>query len=85
MLLGVCGTHKLEGIVSKRADRPYVSGKTKDWIKVKCPNWREQNSWRHEFFSKQRGHSRAVRARSHAGLVAVLLCALAKSYRRAAL
>ncbi|HLJ52149.1 MAG TPA: DNA ligase D, partial [Rhizomicrobium sp.] len=26
----------LEGIVSKRADRPYVSGRTADWLKVKC-------------------------------------------------
>jgi bifunctional non-homologous end joining protein LigD len=26
----------LEGIVSKRADLPYRSGRTKDWLKVKC-------------------------------------------------
>ena len=26
----------LEGSVSKRADRPYISGRTRDWIKVKC-------------------------------------------------
>jgi len=26
----------LEGIVSKRADRPYVSGRTDDWLKSKC-------------------------------------------------
>jgi len=26
----------LEGIVSKRADRPYVSGRGKDWLKIKC-------------------------------------------------
>jgi bifunctional non-homologous end joining protein LigD len=26
----------LEGIVSKRADLPYHSGRTKDWLKVKC-------------------------------------------------
>jgi ATP-dependent DNA ligase len=25
----------LEGLVSKRADRPYRSGRSKDWIKVK--------------------------------------------------
>ena len=25
----------LEGIVSKRADRPYISGRTKDWLKIK--------------------------------------------------
>jgi bifunctional non-homologous end joining protein LigD len=26
----------LEGVVSKRADSPYRSGRTEDWIKVKC-------------------------------------------------
>ena len=26
----------LEGIMSKRADRPYVSGRGKDWLKIKC-------------------------------------------------
>jgi hypothetical protein len=28
----------LEGIVSKRRDRPYRSGRCSDWIKVKNPN-----------------------------------------------
>jgi ATP-dependent DNA ligase len=27
----------LEGIVSKRRDRPYRSGRSPDWIKVKNP------------------------------------------------
>jgi bifunctional non-homologous end joining protein LigD len=27
---------RLEGIVSKRRDRPYVSGLSKDWLKIKC-------------------------------------------------
>ena len=26
----------LEGVVSKRVDLPYVSGRTKDWLKIKC-------------------------------------------------
>ncbi len=30
-----CG-HKLEGIVAKRADRPYRSGRGRDWLKIKC-------------------------------------------------
>ena len=29
---------KLEGIVSKRADSPYRSGRTENWIKTKCVN-----------------------------------------------
>lgn len=31
----------LEGIIGKRSDRPYVSGRTKDWIKVKCDRRQE--------------------------------------------
>ena len=31
----VCETG-LEGVVSKRADSPYVSGRTKAWLKIKC-------------------------------------------------
>jgi bifunctional non-homologous end joining protein LigD len=27
----------LEGIVSKRRDRPYVSGRSRNWIKVRNP------------------------------------------------
>jgi hypothetical protein len=34
-LLAACAEWKLEGIVSKRIDRPYRSGPTKDWSKVK--------------------------------------------------
>jgi bifunctional non-homologous end joining protein LigD len=33
----------LEGIVSKKAAAPYRSGSKCDWIKVKCPSWREAN------------------------------------------
>jgi bifunctional non-homologous end joining protein LigD len=28
----------LEGIVAKRRDRPYRSGRSPDWIKIKSPN-----------------------------------------------
>ena len=52
-LLVECSKRKLEGIVSKRIDRPYTSGRSGDWIKVKCPEWREKNSWRGEFFQKR--------------------------------
>jgi bifunctional non-homologous end joining protein LigD len=31
----------LEGIVSKRADRPYISGRGKDWLKIKCKRGEE--------------------------------------------
>ena len=28
---------ELEGVVSKRAEAPYRSGRSEDWVKVKCP------------------------------------------------
>jgi bifunctional non-homologous end joining protein LigD len=52
-LLSACKAQGLEGIVSKRIDKPYRSGPSKDWIKVKCPQWRENNQWRHDFFARQ--------------------------------
>lgn len=52
-LLAACSKFKLEGIVSKRLDRPYISGRTNTWIKVKCAGWREANR-RHEFFNKEK-------------------------------
>ena len=33
--------YSLEGIISKRADRPYKSGRTTDWLKIKCLNRQE--------------------------------------------
>jgi bifunctional non-homologous end joining protein LigD len=53
-LLAMCAKMRLEGIVSKRLDRPYVSGPTRDWIKVKCAAWKEANRWRAEVFEKTR-------------------------------
>jgi len=41
-LLAACDARELEGIISKKKDEPYRSGKG-DWIKVKCRSWRETN------------------------------------------
>ena len=43
----------LEGIVSKRRDAPYRSGKC-DWVKVKCVAWREANKNRGDLFNKEK-------------------------------
>jgi bifunctional non-homologous end joining protein LigD len=32
----LASAHELEGIVSKRVDLPYHSGRSQDWLKVKC-------------------------------------------------
>lgn len=53
-LFKTCTDRRMEGIVSKRVDRPYQSGESRDWIKVKCPEWKERNTWRHEFFGKRK-------------------------------
>lgn len=38
----------LEGIVSKHADTAYRSGRCADWVKTKCPAWRNANRGRFE-------------------------------------
>ena len=40
----------LEGIVSKKRDQPYRSGKNVGWVKVKTAAWREANRDRWEMF-----------------------------------
>ena len=37
-----------------RADAPYRSGKRPEWIKTKCPAWREANKERFETMKKPR-------------------------------
>lgn len=54
VLIKACARMKLEGIVSKLVDSSYRSGPSKEWIKVKCLEWREDNRWRHEFFERNR-------------------------------
>jgi bifunctional non-homologous end joining protein LigD len=49
LLLLECRKRGLEGIVSKKKDAPYRSGKC-DWIKVKCAEWREANKDRGDLF-----------------------------------
>ena len=54
ILLEHCGRLGLEGVVSKRVDRPYVAGPTptRAWVKTKCPQWRRDNANRHKLFEK---------------------------------
>ena len=51
-LLAECRRLGLEGIVSKRKDQPYRSGKC-DWIKVKTAQWREANKDRGDLFGQR--------------------------------
>lgn len=45
----------LEGIVSKRADSTYRSGRCSNWVKVKSPQWRERNRDRFERMTGRQG------------------------------
>ena len=52
-LLKAADRIKLEGIVSKRRDAPYRSGKQYGWVKVKC-EWRAANKERWRLFERHR-------------------------------
>ena len=52
-LLAVAEQWKLEGVVSKKLDQPYKSGKNPGWVKVKTASWREANQSRWELFQRQ--------------------------------
>jgi ATP-dependent DNA ligase len=51
-LLKAADRMKLEGIVSKRRDAPYRSGKQSDWVKIKCAAWRAANKERWRLFER---------------------------------
>ena len=52
-LLKAADRMKREGIVSKRRDAPYRSGKQYGWVKVKC-EWRAANKERWRLFERHR-------------------------------
>ena len=60
-LLRVVQKMGLEGVVSKKADEPYVSGKNPNWIKVKTRAWREANKDRWELFDKSAARRQSER------------------------
>jgi len=50
-LLAACAERGLEGIVSKRSDKPYRSGSSHDWVKVKTAVWKAANRERGKLFA----------------------------------
>ena len=48
VVLQAAETNRLEGIVSKRADMLYRSGRRPEWIEVKTVVWRDTNQDRYE-------------------------------------
>jgi bifunctional non-homologous end joining protein LigD len=51
-LLAECDRRGLEGVVAKHKQGIYRSGRSTEWIKVKCPTWREANRNRGELFGE---------------------------------
>ena len=47
-LMNACMEHGLEGVVSKKRDAPYRSGRSPTWLKSKTPTWRQANKDRWE-------------------------------------
>lgn len=43
----------LEGVVSKRFEAPYRSGRRGEWVKVKCPKWLAANRERWRVFARR--------------------------------
>jgi len=41
----------LEGVVSKRTNSKYRSGRSRDWVKIKTPTWRKRNEQRWKLFN----------------------------------
>jgi bifunctional non-homologous end joining protein LigD len=48
----------LEGVVSKRCDAPYRSGRRPEWVKIKTDSWRRANRERWRLFEKHPGSRR---------------------------
>jgi len=53
-LLRACEAREMEGIVCKRVDAPYRSGRCATWVKVKCAGWRAANRERYRLFENAR-------------------------------
>ena len=51
-LMQWCEKFKLEGVVSKKRDAPYVSGECRSWVKSKCATWKEENKERWRSFEE---------------------------------
>ena len=49
-----CSKFEFEGIVSKRLSSRYTSGPSRNWVKVKCPDWKRDNAERHKLFEGSR-------------------------------
>jgi bifunctional non-homologous end joining protein LigD len=54
LLFDHCDKFGFEGVVSKRLASRYSSGPSRNWLRVKCPNWKRINAERHKIFEAPR-------------------------------
>ena len=54
VLFDHCNRFGFEGVVSKRLASRYSSGPSRNWVKVKCPDWKRINAGRHKLFEAPR-------------------------------
>jgi bifunctional non-homologous end joining protein LigD len=54
VLFDHCNKFGFEGVVSKRLASRYSSGSSRNWVKVKCPDWKRINVERHKLFEGAR-------------------------------
>ena len=50
VLFDHCNRFGFEGVVSKRLTSRYASGPSRNWVKVKCPDWKRNNQERFSLF-----------------------------------
>ena len=53
LLFEHCNKFGFEGVVSKRLSSRYVSGPSRNWVKMKCPGWKPINSERYRLFERR--------------------------------
>jgi ATP dependent DNA ligase domain len=74
MLHTHCNYFGFEGVVSKRTASRYVSGPSRSWLKVKCPDWKAENEYRHLLFEgPKKAGAQGAAARTHENVEGVAL------------
>jgi ATP dependent DNA ligase domain len=54
VLFDHCNKFGFEGVLSKRLVSRHSSGPSRNWVKVKCPDWKRVNAGRHKLFEGPR-------------------------------
>jgi ATP dependent DNA ligase domain len=83
MLHTHCNYFGFEGVISKRTASRYVSGPSRSWLKVKCPDWKAENEYRHLLFEGPKKRVLSERQRELTKTRQELRCVLERMQRPA--